>query len=100
MSTTDARRFGKIGIKTGYQNFQPPTGDEIFANARLIAAAPELLAELEAAHRILNVMLNNMNLSQKTKVAAILEKEGTSPEGMIRAHERNTVIAKATGKDI
>lgn len=53
--------------------------------------------ELRKADRIINVMLNAMTLEQKSKCAAQLEREGVSPDGMVRAHERAAVLAAAGG---
>jgi len=51
--------------------------------------------ELRKAHRIISVMLNAMTLEQKAECAEQLDREGISPEGMTRAHERAAVLASA-----
>ena len=53
----------------------------------------DAIEELRKADRIIKVMLNAMTLQQKVKCAAQLEREGISPDGMTRAHERAAVIA-------
>lgn len=52
-----------------------------------------VIDELRKADRIINVMLNAMTTEQKSKCAAQLEREGVSPDGMTRAHERSVVLA-------
>ncbi|MYM81129.1 hypothetical protein GTP44_04040 [Duganella sp. FT50W] len=61
----------------------------------VLAAAPALLHELECADDIIKVMLSAMTLEQKSKCAAQLEREGVSPDGMTRAHERAAALAAA-----
>ena len=73
------------------------TGSEIKANARLIAAAPELLAELQMAHRLLQIALKHMGGERQSLFAAESEREGLGTEGATRFHERAAVIAKAAG---
>jgi hypothetical protein len=67
-------------------------------DAQLIAAAPELLAELEAAEQIILAMLNVMTQEQKTAADEKLTLAGVSTGGMTRYHERRAVIAKAHGQ--
>lgn len=69
------------------------------ANATLIAAAPELLAELRSAHQIIKVMLSCMTITQKLDAADKVERLGLiGPSGgTTRFHEREDLIAKATG---
>lgn len=67
---------------------------EAEANARLMAAAPELLGELLKAHAIITAMLNAMTDEAKARVADELARLGISPDGMTRFHERVAVIAK------
>ena len=55
----------------------------------------DLIEELRKADRIINVMLNAMPMKAKLKCAAQLEREGISPDGMTRAHERAAVLAAA-----
>jgi hypothetical protein len=54
-----------------------------------------VVEELRKADRIINVMLNAMTLEQKSKCAEQLEREGVSPDGMTRAHERKAVLTAA-----
>ncbi|OZI26833.1 hypothetical protein CAL26_05840 [Bordetella genomosp. 9] len=67
------------------------------ANARLMTAAPDLLAELHAAEEIILVMLNVMTPAQKARADEKLTHAGISPDGMTRYHERRAAIVKATG---
>ena len=75
------------------------TGDELQANARLIAAAPELLDELQKAHRLLQIALKHMGGERQSLFAAESEREGLGTEGATRHHERAAVLAKATGAE-
>jgi hypothetical protein len=74
------------------------TPDIIEADAHLIAAAPELLAELLAAHRIIRNALNVMTTEQKVAWGEQNERDGAAGEGVTRANEREVVIAKAEGR--
>lgn len=67
------------------------------ANARLIAASPDLLAELRAAHVIIRNALNLMTTEQKANWAGMNERAGVAGEGATRAHEREAVIKRAEG---
>lgn len=67
------------------------------ANARLIAATPELLAELQAAHQIIRNALALMGPGHKTAWAKANDRAGVIGEGTTRANEREAVLAKATG---
>lgn len=71
---------------------------EAEANARLIASAPELLSELEAARDIIHNALSLMTTAQKSEWGRLNEAAGVEGEGVTRRHERDAVIAKATGK--
>jgi hypothetical protein len=66
-------------------------------DARLIAAAPELLAELEKAHALLQLALRHMSDAGQAHFAAASEKAGLGTDGATRHHERAAAIAKATG---
>lgn len=68
------------------------------ANARLIAAAPELLSELQKAHQIILNALAVMTTEQKIRWAEMNGNNGVDGEGTTRYHERAAVIAKATGE--
>ncbi|HTH58264.1 MAG TPA: hypothetical protein VL728_19595 [Cyclobacteriaceae bacterium] len=70
---------------------------ECKANAQLIVNAPELLDELEKAHVIIKCMLQEIPQEAKSVLAKYLIRQGISNEGMTRAHERESVIAKAKG---
>lgn len=70
---------------------------EACANARLIAAAPELLAELGKADLIINVMLNRLTSEQKQICAEMIEDLRIHGQGMTRANERDALLRKATG---
>lgn len=62
--------------------------EETDANGRLIAAAPELLRELELAHQIIRNALNIMTPAQKNKWAQQNEIDQCDGEGTTRANER------------
>ena len=80
----------KCNNLTGLVNLQ--------ANARLFAAAPDLLNELRAAHQIIRNALNLMTLDQKLEWASANEAGDVSGEGATRANEREAAIKKATGE--
>ena len=67
------------------------------ANACLIAAAPELLAELQAAHRIIRHALAVMTFEQKAEWGRLNAGADVDGMGITRAHERAAVIVKAGG---
>lgn len=67
------------------------------ADANLIAAAPDLLTELEAAHRLLSLALGCMTTAGQAKFARQSEIAGLGADGASRHHERAAVLAKATG---
>jgi len=67
------------------------------ANAILMAAAPELLRELCAAHQIIRNALAVMTVEQKEEWGRLNERDGVEGEGITRANEREAVIAKASG---
>ena len=67
------------------------------ALARLIAAAPELLAELQAAHRVIRHALALMTTEQKLEWGRLNAAADVEGEGITRAIERFDVIAKAGG---
>lgn len=54
-----------------------------------------LVQELVFADKILKAMLNAMPLAKKQELAAKLDAEGISPDGMIRTHERAAALAAA-----
>jgi len=67
------------------------------ANARLIAAAPELLSELQKAHQIILNALALMTFEQKGEWARANSRDGCIGDGTTRYHERAEAIAKAVG---
>jgi len=67
------------------------------ANARLIAAAPELLAELQAAHRLLSIALGCMTPAGQATFGRQSAIAGLGTDGASRFHERETVISKVIG---
>lgn len=62
----------------------------------LKALNAELLDELKKSDRIITLMLNALSPSDKVTIAKRLAGEGVSSEGMVRAHEREELIQKAT----
>lgn len=73
------------------------TRSEVDANARLIAAAPELLAELRSAHQVIRHALAVMTVEQKAEWGRKNAAAGVEGEGITRANEREAVITKAGG---
>lgn len=71
-------------------------GDYSPANGQVIAAAPELLSELQAAHQIIRNALAIMTVEQKSTWAKKNAADGVDGEGATRANERAAAIAKAT----
>jgi hypothetical protein len=65
--------------------------------APLVDAAPRLLSELQAAHRLLVLALGCMTSKQQAKFAAKSERLGLGTDGATRHHDRAAVIAQATG---
>jgi len=70
--------------------------DETDANACLIAAAPELLAELQKAHQIILNALALMTTEQKSEWARSNSRDGVIGDGTTRYHERAEAITNAT----
>ncbi|WP_354676778.1 hypothetical protein [Cupriavidus plantarum] len=66
-------------------------------NARLFAASPDLLSELQAAHLIIRNALNLMSPSAMEKWAKWNERDGVIGEGTTRAFEREAAITAALG---
>ena len=66
------------------------------ANAALLAAAPELLHELERAEAVIQTMLDFMSTERKVHVAAALIAAGIAGKDATRYHERWAVIKRAT----
>ena len=73
--------------------------EESRANARLIAAAPDLLAELKNAHLIIRNALRVMTPEQKSEWGRLNARAGVEGEGVTRANEREAAIGKATGEE-
>lgn len=67
------------------------------AAANLAVTAPDLLAELRAAHQIIRNALNLMTADQKIEWSRANDRDGVHGVGITRANEREAVIAKATG---
>jgi hypothetical protein len=67
------------------------------ANAILMAASPELLRELRAAHLIIRNALAVMTVKQKAEWGRLNDLDDVVGEGITRANERAAVIAKAEG---
>lgn len=65
------------------------TGDELLANARLIAASPDLLAEAESNSAILQALLFHLAPLVSPKVAGDIRA---------RVHATSAAIAKAKGR--
>lgn len=93
--------------KNKFHSIHGPDGDRIastwigphIGNANLIAASPDLLTELEAAHRIIVNALNIMTDEQKSQWSDLNERDGVK-DGMAvtREHTRRSNIAKARGE--
>jgi hypothetical protein len=66
------------------------------ANAALLAAAPELLDELQRAELIILAMLNVMTDAQKSLVHEQLQAAFIVDDALTRYHERRAVIERAT----
>lgn len=69
----------------------------IRADMRLITAAPKLLDELDAAHKIILNALTLMTDSQKSEWARTNDLQGLIESGTTRYHERAAALAAATG---
>ena len=76
---------------------QGRSDSEIRANTVLIAAAPDLLSELEAAHCIIRHALAVMTTEQKDAWGRLNTAANVDGEGITRANERAAVIANAGG---
>ena len=72
----------------------------MFKNLPVVAAAPELLQELQKAHRIILNALAVMSADQKGDWAEANVRDGVIGEGTTRFHERAAAIAKATGGEV
>lgn len=72
-----------------------PTEELGLQHAKLIAAAPTLLSELEKAHRIIRNALNLMTTDQKVAWSEANERDDVHGEGVTRANEREAAIAGA-----
>jgi hypothetical protein len=66
-------------------------------DARLIACAPNMLMELQAAHLIIANALGIMTVDQKAEWARSNARDGIDGEGTTRANERLAVLHRATG---
>ena len=79
--------LSKVGLSYGERR----------ANADLVSAAPELLVELQKAHQIIRNALAVMTTTQKLEWGQRNAADGVDGDGITRAHEREAVIARATG---
>ncbi len=66
-------------------------------HARLVAAAPELLAELRAAHQVIRHALALMTTEQKIEWGRMNAAAGVEGEGVTRANERGELLAHLEG---
>ena len=66
--------------------------------APLAQVAPNLLSELQAAHRLLMLALGCMTTQQQATFAQKSQSAGLGTDGATRHHERAAVIAQATGR--
>ena len=82
------------------EHSQHGESDESRANARLIAAAPDLLSELKNAHLIIRNALRVMTPEQKSEWGRLNAHAGVEGEGVTRANEREAAISKATGEEM
>lgn len=64
-------------------------------NGTACTQVPGLLAELEAAHRIIRNALAIMTTAQKAAWGRLNARDGVDGEGVTRANERETAIYKA-----
>lgn len=71
--------------------------DGTVADIRLMAASPDLLRELRAAHQIIMNALAVMTVEQKVEWGRLNAAAGVDGEGITRANERAAVIIKAGG---
>ncbi len=66
------------------------------AEAELLAATPEMLRELDAAHQILGLTFNLLTEQQKAELARLVDlRKLTGEEGITRYWERRDILAKA-----
>lgn len=96
----DGTRIAILGNLRGRMGMQGriPTS-EVEANARMVAAAPDLLAELRHAHTIIRNALKIMTTEQQWKWGELNEIASDIPgEGVTRTHEREAVIKRAEGR--
>lgn len=68
----------------------------VVPTVNLIAAASDLLFELQAAEKIILAMLNNLSIEQKLAVAVALEPYGLFDDGLTRHEARLNAILRAT----
>lgn len=86
----DAAEFSRAHVEP------PPRGRRKASSASLIAAAPEMLRELQAAHQIIKNALAVMTDDQKEEWGRLNDRDGVEAAGVTRYHERAAVLAKAT----
>ena len=85
----DAAEFSRAHV-------EPPPRGRRKASASLVAAAPELLRELQAAHQIIKNALAVMTDDQKWKWGELNDRDGVDGEGVTRYGERAAVLTRAT----
>ena len=67
-----------------------------YSDACLMASAPDLLTELQAAHQIIRNALACMTTAQKNKWGILNATDSVDGEGITRANEREAVMLAAT----
>lgn len=85
----DAAEFSRAHV-------DPPPRGRRKASANLVDAAPELLHELQAAHKIIKNAIAVMTDDQKWKWGELNDRDGVDAAGITRYGERAEVLAKAT----
>ena len=63
-----------------------------------ILLTPVLLEELQMAHTLIQLMLNELHGDARTRFLCKAEEAGVSGEGATRYYERSTVLKEASGK--
>ena len=66
-----------------------------YSDACLMASAPDLLTELQAAHKIIRNALACMSTAQKARWGKLNADDCVDGEGITRAYERASVIEQA-----
>ena len=71
--------------------------DGTVADMRLMAAAPDLLRELEAAHWIIRYAMGLMTSEQKVAWGRLNASAGANGKNITRANEREALLARLDG---